>query len=114
VLKHVLEPSLKIDDKYRSWTFEMKSGKVLTGMIVKEGGGVIEVIENPLASTKPLVLKTGDVDQKTASKVSMMPKGLLDKLTREEILDLMAYVMSGANPKHKAFEGGHEGHGHHH
>jgi hypothetical protein len=36
-----------------------------------------------------------------------MPKGLLDRLTKEEILDLMAYVLSGANPKHKAFGDGH-------
>jgi hypothetical protein len=41
-----------------------------------------------------------------------MPKGLLDKLTREEVLDLMAYVFSGANPKHKAFQGEHK-HDHH-
>jgi hypothetical protein len=40
-----------------------------------------------------------------------MPKGLLDKLTREEALDLIAYVFSKADPKHKAFAGG--GHDHH-
>ena len=28
----------------------------------------------------------------TKSLVSMMPKGLLDKLTRAEILDLVAYI----------------------
>ena len=44
--------------------------------------------------------------------VSPMPKGALDKLTREEVLDLIAYVVSGANPKHKAFQGAHEHHGH--
>ena len=42
-----------------------------------------------------------------------MPKGLLDKLTREEVLDLLAYVIAGGNPKHKSFQGGgHEHHGH--
>ncbi len=29
----------------------------------------------------------------------MMPKGLLDKLTRDEILDLVAYIAAGGNPQ---------------
>ena len=41
-----------------------------------------------------------------------MPKGLLDKLTREEILDLIAYVAAHGDPKHKLFQGGHEHSGH--
>lgn len=38
----------------------------------------------------------------------MMPKGLLDKMTREEILDLIAYIAAKGDPKDKLFEGGHE------
>ena len=38
----------------------------------------------------------------------MMPKGLLDKLTRDEILDLLAYVWGRADPKNKLFGGGHD------
>jgi putative heme-binding domain-containing protein len=112
VLQHVLEPSLKIDEKYRSYTFELVSGKIITGMIVKETGNEVQVIENPLASTKPTTLKKADIEKRTESKVSLMPKGLLDRLTREEVLDLLAYVVSGGNEKHKAFQGGHEGHHH--
>jgi len=32
-----------------------------------------------------------------------MPPGLLDRLTREEILDLIAYIEAGANPGHSNF-----------
>ena len=39
-----------------------------------------------------------------------MPKGLLDKLTRDEILDLIAYVWGKADPKNKFFGDGHDGH----
>jgi putative heme-binding domain-containing protein len=113
VLKHILEPSLKIDDKYRSWTFELSSGKSITGMILEETPAVVKVIENPLVPmAKPVVIKKENIDQRKKSETSLMPKGLLDKLTLEEVLDLMAYVVSGANPKHRAFEGAHE-HGHH-
>ncbi len=40
-----------------------------------------------------------------------MPKGLLDKLTREEILDLIAYVAAKGDSHSPLFQGGHE-HGH--
>jgi putative heme-binding domain-containing protein len=107
VLKHILDPSLKIDDKYRTYTFRLSSGMVKTGMILAEKDGYVEVIENPLASSKPFRIKKDDIEAREASKVSIMPKGLLDKLTRDEVLDLMAYVLSGANPRHRAFTGGH-------
>jgi hypothetical protein len=43
-----------------------------------------------------------------------MPKGLLDKLTRDEILDLLAYVWGKADPKAKYFGDPHaHGHGGH-
>ena len=32
-----------------------------------------------------------------------MPKGLLDKLTREEILDLVAYLIARGNRQHPLF-----------
>ena len=35
-----------------------------------------------------------------------MPKGLLDKLTREEILDLIAYVAAKGDAKDPLFQGG--------
>jgi putative heme-binding domain-containing protein len=113
ILRHILEPSLEINEKYQTWIFELDSGKSVTGMILKETKDVVQVIENPLASTKPRELKAAKIDKRTKSPTSLMPKGLLDKLTREEVLDLLAYVVSGANAKHKVFQGGHE-HGHKH
>jgi hypothetical protein len=37
-----------------------------------------------------------------------MPRGLVDKLTREEILDLLAYVISHGDARHPAFQAKHE------
>jgi hypothetical protein len=37
------------------------------------------------------------------SKVSPMPTGLLNVLTKDEILDLVAYVLAGGNPHHETF-----------
>jgi putative heme-binding domain-containing protein len=114
ILHDILEPSFRINEKFQSYTFELKSGKSLTGLVVKETPEAVEVLVNPLAKEKPVVIKVSDIDERKKSPTSIMPKGLLDKLTHEEILDLVAYVYSGADPKHKVFQGGHDHGGHQH
>jgi putative heme-binding domain-containing protein len=111
ILRHILEPSLKIDEKYQTWVFDLTSGKKITGMILEQKDGVYKVIENPLAKAEPVEIRESDIDQKTKSATSIMPKGLLDKLTKEEILDLIAYIAAKGNEKHALFQGEHA---HHH
>jgi putative heme-binding domain-containing protein len=105
VLQHMLEPSKKIDKKYQAYTFVMASGKVLTGQIVKEEGNTLHVLDNPTAPDKLRVLNKDDIDEQEPSKVSIMPQGVLNKLTQEEILDLLAYVVSKGDKKNKLFAG---------
>jgi putative heme-binding domain-containing protein len=112
VLKDVLEPSFRIEDKYRTYVFELNSGKSVTGMVLEETPEAWKVIENPLLKAQALVIKKADLAERTKSATSIMPKGLLDKLTREEILDLVAYISARGDAKHKLFQGGHD-HAHH-
>jgi putative heme-binding domain-containing protein len=111
ILRDILEPSFRINEKYQTYVFELQSGKTVTGLVLEDKGDTIKVIENPLAKAEPVILRKADVVDKTRSPNSVMPRGLLDKLTREEILDLVAYVASHADSKHTLFHGGHE---HHH
>jgi putative heme-binding domain-containing protein len=112
VAEHVLEPAKRIDDKYAMYRLVLDNDKVITAMIVEEKDGLVKVIENPLASTKPLELKSSSIVERKKLTTSIMPKGLLDKLTREEILDLLAYVWGKADPKAKFFGNAHDHHNH--
>lgn len=103
VLKEILDPSLKINEKYQSNVIELGSGKVITGLVVEETPDIIRLIENPLVKADPIVIKRGDIVERQKSKTSLMPKGLLDKLTRDEILDLIAYVSARGDRKHELF-----------
>ncbi|HZT82496.1 MAG TPA: c-type cytochrome, partial [Gemmataceae bacterium] len=114
ILRDILEPSFRINEKYQSYVFATQGGKTITGLILEEKGDTVKLIENPLAKAEPLVLKKSDIAERMKSPTSLMPKGLLDKLTREEILDLIAYVAAKGDPKHKLFQGGEHGHGHGH
>jgi putative heme-binding domain-containing protein len=105
ILHDIVEPSFRINAKYQSYLFETQSGKLITGLVLQETADTVKVIENPLAKTEPVVLKRSDIVERKRVPTSLMPKGLLDKLTREEILDLVAYIAARGDPHHKVFQG---------
>ena len=107
ILKELLNPSEKINEKYITNVFELQNGKVIQGLVVEESGDIIKVVENPLISTNPILIKRNEVAERTRSKVSIMPKGLLEKLTRDEILDLVAYLAARGDKNSPLFKGGH-------
>ncbi len=112
ILKAIIEPSADIEDKYRSRIFQMSSGAIVTGMVTKEDDQSIHVMVDPLAKGEPTILEKSEIEGEKTSAISTMPQGLLNRLTREEILDLVGYVLAGGDKKHAAF-GGHD-HDHHH
>jgi putative heme-binding domain-containing protein len=112
ILRDLLEPSFKINEKYQTFTFEMESGDVVTGIVLAESPDVVKVIENPLVKAVPVELKTSEIARRKKSAVSVMPKGLLDKMTRDEILDLIAYLAARGNREHELFHGAGHDHGH--
>jgi putative heme-binding domain-containing protein len=113
VLKELLEPSARINEKFQTFVFQLTSGKVVTGLVVEETPEVVKVIENPLAKAEPTELAPSDIEERVKSTSSIMPKGLLEKLSREEILDLIAYVLARGNPADPLFQNADAHAGHH-
>jgi putative heme-binding domain-containing protein len=104
ILNEILNPSARINEKFQVNVFELGSGKVVTGLVLEETPETIKIIENPLAKAEPTILQRSDIVDRQRSKTSMMPKGLLDKLTRDEILDLVAYVAAGGSRDRGRFD----------
>ena len=103
LLRSLIEPSKEIEEKYQSNTFVLASGKVVTGMIVKETDDEIQLLVDPMAKADPITISVDDIDDQVKSKLSIMPAGLLNKLTEEEILDLLAYIYAQGDMKHKMY-----------
>jgi hypothetical protein len=80
--------------------------KKFVSLLSSPSGNEPSEVETP--APQPL---SGLDGPRNCALVQRLPKGLLDKLTREEILDLVAYVVARGDPKHPLFQGGH-GHGH--
>ena len=108
ILRSIIDPSKDIEEKFASNVFVLADGTSVTGMVMEENDDVVKIVIDPLAKDKLTIIDKEDIDGRKQSKVSQMPAGLLDKLSREEIIDLIAYVLSNADPKHKMFEGGHQ------
>ena len=110
LLRHVLDPSLRIEDKYTTYRFVKTDDTVVTGMILSEKDGVVKVIENPVAAALAKDLKVADIASRTKAATSIMPRGLLDRLSRDEVLDLLAYVRAAGDARHRLFGAGHDHH----
>jgi putative heme-binding domain-containing protein len=107
VLRQMIEPSAEINKDYHTYIVELVTGQVVTGLRVAQDEQSITLIENPLASATPRVIAVSDIEDQTQSPKSIMPEGLLDRLTRDEILDLLAYVYARGNEHHELFHGAH-------
>jgi putative heme-binding domain-containing protein len=103
ILRSILEPSKEIDPKYQSNTFFLTSGKTISGMIIEETPDTLKVVVDPLRKSMPTVIKKNSIDEQQKSTISLMPQGLLNRFTREEILDLVAYVLARGDKKNKLF-----------
>jgi putative heme-binding domain-containing protein len=100
LLTEILEPSKVIADRYKNYVFELNDGEELVGMIVKEDAETVTVQTGP-SDTLIQPVKKSNIKKRELQTSSMMPLGLLSLLTKEQILDLLAYIESGGNvPAH--------------
>ena len=102
LLESILEPSKVLSEQYQNTTYKLKDGEDVTGRAIEEKDGKLTILVNPLADTKVQIAKK-DLASQTPSKFSPMPEGLANGLTKEEILDLIAYMESGGQRNHAFF-----------
>ena len=93
LLDSLITPNRVIAEPYRSSVVIRKNGTQLTGQIVNLQGTSITVQTDPLRPFTRVDIPFSDIETTLSSPVSLMPEGLLDSLTLEEILDLFAYLL---------------------
>jgi putative heme-binding domain-containing protein len=105
ILEATLEPSRVVSDTYRHVIVTTRRGETLTGRVVPVDYRlpVLRLAADPLAPDAAVDVAKDDIVSYTESEVSPMPAGLLDRLTREEIFDLLAYIESGGDRAHRNF-----------
>ena len=91
ILREILEPSYKIDPRYAVRIVVDIDGKTTSGIVTAEDRKSISILENPEVA-KPKVIQKDDIEEIIPSSTSMMPKALLDKFTKDEILEILSYI----------------------
>lgn len=100
LLTEILEPSKVVADRYKNYVFELNDGEEMVGMIVKEDAESVTVQTGPSDSLIQNVKKSA-IKTRTLQPSSQMPLGLMNMLSKEQILDLLAYIESGGHaPAH--------------
>ncbi|MBI2948946.1 MAG: c-type cytochrome [Verrucomicrobia bacterium] len=94
VLGELIEPSKVINERYRNFEFELKNGDSVAGLIVKEDEASV-TIQSGSSEALIQILRRADIQTRKPQGSSLMPMGLLSQCSKEQILDLLAFIRAG-------------------
>lgn len=96
MLLSILEPSRVVAENYRHDAFTLHDGRVIVGRILPGDYRAQELRLQPdlLTPEKTVTIAKSEIESHQLSPTSPMPTGLLDTLSQDEILDLLAYLSS--------------------
>lgn len=102
LLESCMEPSKVLSEQYMNTAIVTEDGRVIVGRIAEETDVKIVVRPQPLEQ-ETVTINKSEIESRKLSTVSPMPGGLLNTFTKDEILDLLAYLESLGDSKHPNF-----------
>ncbi len=91
ILLNVLEPSAEIQDDYRMVVINTRDGRTYTGNVIAEDQRQITL---RVVGQDPVQINKSSIQSKEVTAVSMMPPGLFQNLSDQEVIDLVSYLRS--------------------
>jgi len=104
LLESIVDPGKEISDQYGATNFKMKDGTVISGRIMNLGEDHYQVNTNMMDPSASTFVDVKDLESIEASPISMMPPGLLNTMSKDDVYDLLAYFLSGGDAKDPAFK----------
>jgi putative heme-binding domain-containing protein len=104
MLEAIILPSKVISDQYAATDFQMKDGTTITGRLKNEENGKYFISMNPFSPQTLQVIQKKDVASTKFSNQSIMFPGTLNRLNKEEVKDLLAFLKSGGNKNHEVYK----------
>jgi hypothetical protein len=84
-------------------TITRADGTQVTGSLESEDDERLTLKPNPL-SPETVEIGKSLIVKREISPVSPMPPGLLNALKENQLLDLLAFIEAGGDPKHRNFQ----------
>jgi putative heme-binding domain-containing protein len=95
ILESIIEPSKEVDPKYSYSVYLLIDGTSVSGRPVGVTSKTLKLEINPFTQ-ESIEINRDEIDESFPGKTSPMPSGLLDTLNKEEIKDLLAYLIRAA------------------
>lgn len=92
ILQNVVDPNAVIPNDYRTSNIETKDDRSITGVVTKEDNTALTVV----TANETLVIPRNELKSVMQTELSMMPEGLLQAISENEVRDLLAYLRSPA------------------
>jgi putative heme-binding domain-containing protein len=90
LLIDILDPSREVDPRYLAYQVTTRRGQVLTGIIASESASSLTLKRGE--GSEDTVLRT-QIDSVESTGKSLMPEGLEAQMSKQELADLIAYLM---------------------
>ena len=99
MLTNILDPSREVSPNYVEYIVATKDGKISTGMLSTETATSVTLRR---ANDVQETILRENIEEISGSGKSLMPEGLEQKLTPQDMADLLAYLLGppeSPNPK---------------
>ena len=93
LLEDILDPSRNVDQAFRTTVLSLKDGKVVSGLLLREEGKTLILADT---AGKEVRIDGERVEERSASPLSPMPANLLDQVGKEDLAQLIGYLLAGA------------------
>ena len=90
LLENVIDPSASVGADFRAITVVLESGRVLSGVVSEQNERTLTL----QTAQEPVTIDRQQIEETKQTTQSVMPDGLLQNLSAEQIRDLMGYLMS--------------------
>jgi putative heme-binding domain-containing protein len=89
LIEAIAFPSARLEQSYRSTKIQTREGEILNGLIVAQNEQSITL---QIAADRRITVQREEIEASEPSSVSIMPAGLDQQLTRQELADLIAFL----------------------
>ena len=103
LLEQIMYPSKEINEQFVPTMVSLKNGQTLSGVVVNLNGDRVTLNTDLYNPNQRTSVQRKEVLSMGPSSVSPMPPGLLNMMEQDEIMDLLAYILSGGDNEHSFF-----------
>ena len=89
ILESLHKPSKTIAKGYESWIVTLKDGSLQSGFVTHSDEAAITL---KLPTGQPQTIKRDQIKSQQPQPVSLMPEGLLQSMTEQEVADIIAFL----------------------